>query len=88
MGMGISRVLLIVVAVIGTFLMAMVPATARGHYPRLTICGPSNTDLCTLHGYFDLPPFNYSLAVHPACIKWEKVQTAYGIKRRPVLVCG
>jgi hypothetical protein len=63
-------------------------ASARGRLYPLTRCGPDLTYLCPIHGYFDLVPFRYSLAIYPGCIKMVPVETPYGIERRRVLVCG
>jgi hypothetical protein len=54
----------------------------------MTLCGPDLAFLCPIHGYFDLPPFHYSLAVYPGCIQMRRVETPQGYRRRPVLVCG
>jgi hypothetical protein len=54
----------------------------------LTRCGPDLAYLCRLHGSFDARPFHYNLAIYPGCIKTVPVQTAHGIERRPVIVCG
>ena len=63
-------------------------ATARGRLFPLTRCGPDLAYLCPIHGYFDGPPFHYSLAVYPGCIRAERVETPYGIQYRRVVVCG
>jgi hypothetical protein len=62
-------------------------ASARGRFP-LTRCGPGLAYLCPIHGYFDQPPFHYSLAIYPGCIQTQLVETPAGMRRRPVLVCG
>jgi hypothetical protein len=54
----------------------------------MTLCGPDLAFLCPIHGYFDLPPFQYHLAVYPGCIQMQRVETPHGYRRRPVLVCG
>jgi hypothetical protein len=61
---------------------------ARGRSYPLTRCGPDLAYLCPIHGYFDLTPFHYSLAIYPGCIKVLPVETPRGTERRPVLVCG
>lgn len=58
------------------------------HAHPLTRCGPGLTYLCPIHGYFDLAPFRYGLAIYPGCIKMVPVETPYGIERRPAIVCG
>jgi hypothetical protein len=63
-------------------------ASARGRLFPLTRCGPDLAYLCPIHGYFDQPPFHYSLAVYPGCIQMQLVETPNGLRRRPVLVCG
>jgi hypothetical protein len=63
-------------------------ASARGRLYPLTRCGPDLAYFCPIHGYFDLTPFHYSLAIYPGCIKVLPVETPYGIRRRPVLACG
>jgi hypothetical protein len=65
-------------------------ASARhrhGPYP-LTRCGPDLAYLCPIHGYFDAAPFHYNLAIYPGCIRTEMVETPYGMRRQPVLICG
>jgi hypothetical protein len=63
-------------------------ASARGGSYPLTRCGPNLAYLCPIHGYFDLAPFRYGLAIYPSCIKVVSVQTPNGIERRRTLVCG
>ena len=63
-------------------------AYARGRLFPLTMCGPNLSYLCPIHGYFDLTPFHYSLAVYPGCIQVRPVETPNGIRLRRVLVCG
>lgn len=64
-------------------------ASARGRYtPPLTQCGPDLAYLCPIHGYFDLTPFHYNLAIYPGCIQTRRVETPEGIRRVRVLVCG
>lgn len=62
-------------------------ASARGLYP-LTRCGPDLAYLCRIHGSFDAPPFHYSLAIYPGCIRTAYVETPNGVMRRRVIVCG
>ena len=54
----------------------------------LTRCGPDLAYLCPIHGYFDLAPFQYSLAIYPGCIKSVRVDTPHGVERRLAVVCG
>ena len=80
------------VAVFTTLVASMSAISNEGHtrgrsYP-LTRCGPDLAYLCPIHGYFDLTPFHYSLAIYPGCIKVLPVETPRGTERRPVLVCG
>jgi hypothetical protein len=63
-------------------------ASARGRPYPLTRCGPDLAYLCPIHGYFDQPPFHYSLAIYPGCIKTVAVETPNGIQRRHTIVCG
>ena len=63
-------------------------ASARHRMYPLTRCGPDLAYLCPIHGYFDSAPFHYNLAIYPGCIRTEVVETPYGPRRRPVLVCG
>jgi hypothetical protein len=63
-------------------------ASARGRLFPLTRCGPDLAYLCPIHGSFDQPPFHYSLAIYPGCIKVVPIETPHGIERRRVLVCG
>jgi hypothetical protein len=76
-------------AAVGTVLLGGLEseAAARGKFP-LTRCGPGLAYLCPIHGYFDQPPFHYSLAIYPGCIRTELVETPTGMRRLPVLVCG
>jgi hypothetical protein len=63
-------------------------ASARGaHYP-LTRCGPELGYLCPIHGYFDLVPFHYNLAIYPGCVRAVPVKTPNGLRRKLALVCG
>jgi hypothetical protein len=74
-------------AVVALFAGLSKPAEARGrHYP-LTRCGPDLASLCPIHGYFDSAPFHYHAAVYPGCVKVAAVETPYGVRRQPVLVC-
>jgi hypothetical protein len=78
------------IAIVAAFIVALggnAAAARRSLYP-LTRCGPGLTYLCPIHGYFDQPPFHYSLAIYPGCIKVVPIRTPYGIERRRVLVCG
>jgi hypothetical protein len=63
-------------------------ASARGRLYPVTRCGPDLAYFCPIHGYFDMTPFHYNLAIYPGCIKVVPVQTPYGIKRHRALVCG
>lgn len=63
-------------------------ASARGGLFPLTRCGPDLAYLCPIHGYFDMTPFHYNLAVYPGCIRVVPVQTPHGIERRRAVVCG
>jgi hypothetical protein len=84
-----SYVTRIAIAAIVAVLPAMFsPASAHQHLYPLTRCGPDLAYLCPIHGYFDAPPFHYSLAIYPGCIKVARIQTPNGIERRRVLVCG
>ena len=69
---------------------ALVPtgASARGRLYPLTACGPGLAYLCPIHGYFDLPPFHYNLAIYPGCLQLRPVETPEGVRMRRVLVCG
>jgi hypothetical protein len=79
----------LVAALVGTALgSTLTEASARGRPFPMTLCGPDLAFLCPIHGYFDLPPFHYSLAVYPGCIQMQRVETPHGYQRRPVLVCG
>ena len=84
----VSKIAL-VAALVGTALgSAPTEASARGRLFPMTRCGPDLAFLCPIHGYFDQPPFQYNLAVYPGCIQMQRVETPYGYRRRPVLVCG
>jgi hypothetical protein len=63
-------------------------ANARHRSFPLTSCGPDLAYLCPIRGYFDDPPYQYSLAIHPACIKYVRVETPRGVERRRIIVCG
>ena len=63
-------------------------ASARDRLYPMTACGPDLAYLCPLHGYFDLSPFHYNLAIYPGCIKTVRVATPAGTELRRVLVCG
>jgi hypothetical protein len=80
------------VAVFAAFIVGLVggssQASARSRSFPLTRCGPDLSDLCPIHGYFDLAPFQYNLAIFPGCIRWVRVATSYGFRRERVLVCG
>ena len=80
------------IAVFSTMLAALGgfsdEAMARGGKYPLTRCGPDLAYLCPIHGYFDLTPFHYNLAIHPGCIRTVNVETPAGIERRRALVCG
>jgi hypothetical protein len=79
----------LVAAIAGTALAgALTDASARGRLFPLTRCGPDLAFLCPIHGSFDQPPFQYSLAIYPGCIQMRGVETPHGHRRRPVLVCG
>ena len=67
---------------------ALHDASAHERLYPLTRCGPDLAYLCPIHGYFDLAPFRYGLAIYPGCIKVVPVQTPNGIERRRTLVCG
>jgi hypothetical protein len=79
-----SAALLFVAIWIGT----PTDASARGRLYPVTMCGPDLAELCPIHGYFDLAPFHYSLAVYPGCIQVRRVETPEGVRLRRVLVCG
>ena len=64
------------------------PSSANARLFPLTRCGPDLAYLCRIHGSFDARPFHYNLAIYPGCIRVVPVQTAYGIERRRVIVCG
>jgi hypothetical protein len=80
------------IAVVAAFISALSglsrEASAREHLYPLTRCGPDLAYLCPIHGYFDLAPFRYGLAIYPGCIKVVPVQTPNGIEHRRTLVCG
>jgi hypothetical protein len=80
------------IAIVATFVAALgsisSEASARGRVFPLTRCGPDLAYLCPMHGYFDMAPFHYDLAIYPGCIKVVAVQTPYGVERRRALVCG
>jgi hypothetical protein len=80
------------IAIVAAFVAALSgvsqEASARGGSYPLTRCGPNLAYLCPIHGYFDLAPFRYGLAIYPGCIKVVSVQTPNGIERRRTLVCG
>jgi len=63
-------------------------ASARGRLYPVTRCGPDLVDLCPIHGYFDLTPFHYNVAIYPGCIKVVPVETPHGIEYRRAIVCG
>lgn len=63
-------------------------ASAKGRMFPLTRCGPDLAYLCPIRGYFNSAPFHYHLAVYPGCIQVQNVETAVGVRRLPVLVCG
>jgi hypothetical protein len=80
------------IAIVAAFVAALGgvsdDASARGHMYPLTRCGPDLAYLCPIHGYFDLAPFQYKLAIYPGCIRVAPVETPHGVERRRVLVCG
>jgi hypothetical protein len=80
------------IAILAAFVAALAgisnTAAARGGLYPVTRCGPDLAYLCPIHGYFDLPPFHYNLAIYPGCIKVVPVQTPHGIERRRAIVCG
>lgn len=85
-GIRAAFVAAIVTAALGS---TLTEASARGRrLPLLTQCGPDLAYLCPIHGYFDLTPFTYSLAIYPGCLQRQNVETPNGIRRRLVLVCG
>lgn len=63
-------------------------ASARGRPYPLTRCGPDLAYLCPIHGYFDMTPFHYNLAIYPGCIRPVAVETPRGTGRRLAMVCG
>jgi hypothetical protein len=80
------------IAIITIFIAALgglsSEASARGGLYPLTRCGPDLAYLCPIHGYFDLTPFRYRLAIYPGCIKTVSIETPNGIERRRAIVCG
>jgi hypothetical protein len=80
------------IAIVAAFVAALGgisnEASARGRLYPLTRCGPGLAYLCPIHGFFDQPPFHYSLAIYPGCIKVVAVETPNGIERRRAIVCG
>jgi hypothetical protein len=80
------------IAIVAAFVAALGgisnEASARGRLYPLTRCGPNLAYLCPIHGYFDQPPFHYSVAIYPGCIKMVAVETPNGIERRRAIVCG
>jgi hypothetical protein len=80
------------IAIVAVFVAALgsisSEASARGRLFPLTRCGPDLAYLCPIHGYFDMAPFHYNLAIYPGCIKVVAVQTTHGVERRHVVVCG
>jgi hypothetical protein len=79
------------VAIVAAFVTALgvsSEASARARLYPVTRCGPGLAYLCPIHGYFDQPPFHYSLAIYPGCIKVISVETPYGTERRRAIVCG
>jgi hypothetical protein len=80
------------IAIVAAFVAALggisSEASARGRLYPLTRCGPDLAYLCPIHGYFDQPPFHYSLAIYPGCIKVVPVETPHGVERRRAVVCG
>jgi hypothetical protein len=79
------------IAIVAGFVAALSvseEASARSRLYPVTRCGPGLAYLCPIHGYFDAPPFHYSLAVYPGCIKVVPVQTPNGIEHRRAIVCG
>ena len=67
------------IAIVAVFVAALgsisSEASARGRLFPLTRCGPDLAYLCPIHGYFDMAPFHYNLAIYPGCIKVVAVQT-------------
>lgn len=70
------------------FLVDLDFSTAKAEHARQTFCGSTMDGLCHLKGSYDLAPFQYNLAIYPACIKWVRVKVSYGTARRRVIVCG
>ena len=71
--------------------ISSVPSAASARHGSkfpLTRCGPELAYLCPIHGYFDLTPFHYNLAIHPGCINVVAVDTPNGVERRETVVCG
>ena len=70
------------IAIVAAFVAALAghsnEASARSRLYPLTRCGPDLSDLCPIHGYFDLAPFHYNLAVYPGCIRRARVETPDG----------
>ena len=84
----VSKIAL-VAALVGMALgSTLTDASARGRLFPMTRCGPYLAYLCPIHGYFDQPPFKYSVAIYPGCIQMQRVETPHGYRRLPVLVCG
>jgi hypothetical protein len=83
----VSKVAFAAIAVAVALGSVPINASARGLYP-VTRCGPQLAYLCPIHGYFDVAPFHYNLAVYPGCVQMQLVETPRGVRRRPVLVCG
>lgn len=63
-------------------------ASAARRWPPLTRCGPDLAYLCPIRGYFDLPPYRYTLAIYPGCLQKQRVDTPHGVRLRLVVVCG
>ncbi len=85
-GFRVAFIAAVVAAALGS---TLTEASARGRgTPLLTPCGPDLAHFCPIHGYFDLTPFSYSLAIYPGCLQRQRVETPNGIRRRLVLVCG
>lgn len=73
-----------------TISLVGVATPALAHHSRfpLTRCGPGLEYLCRIHGFFDQPPFHYSLAIYPGCIRSVRVSTPRGIAYRRTIVCS
>jgi hypothetical protein len=84
----VSKIILVAAFVGAALGNALTDASARSSLFPMTRCGPDLAFLCPIHGYFDQPPFQYSLAIYPGCIQMRSVETPHGYRRRPVLVCG